>query len=176
MLGGEQKVTADVRRNLFHHTCLKAILYISKTTVLSEALKAKLLTTFHEIPLAIVRANTLPKNAPVELEMMAMATKSNHACEVTPTGLTLKESSGLTAYQFMRFDSIESYLDCDKLVGAGRVDVYLEAHEKLDEAAKAAIQAKCPGAVVSESYVLEILSKNGQGGPLIAVEFISMTD
>ena len=76
----------------------------------------------------------------------------------------------------MRFDSIQSYLESDKLVGAGRVDVYLEAHEKLDEAAKAAIQAKCPGAVVSESYVLEILSKNGQGGPLIAVEFISMTD
>ncbi len=107
MLGGDSKVSDEVRFNIFNHTCLKAILYISKTTVMSEALKAKLLTTFAEIPLVVVRANTLPKNAPVELEMVAIASKSDHECIATPGSLSLTEKdSGRLAYQYIRFDSI----------------------------------------------------------------------
>ncbi len=133
MLGGDSKVSDAVRGNIFNHTCLKAILYISKTTVMSDALKAKLLKTFAEIPFVVVRANTLPKNAPVELEMVAIASKSDHECIATPGSLSLTEKdSGRLAYQYIRFDSIQAVLESDQMIGAGRIDVYLQENEKLD--------------------------------------------
>jgi len=76
MLGGESRLTTDERANLLHHYCLKAVVYIARNTVLTGELKARLLTTFHEIPLVVVRAHTLPKNAPIELEILALASKS----------------------------------------------------------------------------------------------------
>ena len=78
VLGGEAKIPAYARGNVIQHTCVKAILYISKTTVISDELVQRLQSTFAQIPLLVVRANTLPKNAPIELEMVAMATKSQH--------------------------------------------------------------------------------------------------
>jgi len=38
VLGGEAKIPAYARGNVIQHTCLKAILYISKTTVISDEL------------------------------------------------------------------------------------------------------------------------------------------
>lgn len=67
---------------------------MSNFTVFSEELKQKCLTTFHEIPLIVVRVDTLPKNAPIELEMMAIANKSDYQAVFTPEGLTLKTVEG----------------------------------------------------------------------------------
>jgi len=74
----------------------------------------------------------------------------------------------------MRFDSLDSYFACESLTGAGRVDVFMEATEKLGEDVKDLIQAKCPRAAVSESYVLELV--DAAQGPVIMVEFIDMKD
>mmetsp|Transcript_25383 Transcript_25383/g.33941 ORF Transcript_25383/g.33941 Transcript_25383/m.33941 type:complete len:100 (+) Transcript_25383:196-495(+) len=93
MMGGEAKLSPDVRRNLINHTCLKAILYISKSTAPTTELQERLLTTFNEIPLVVVRANTLPKNAPIELEMMALATKSEHKVVATPNSLSVRSKA-----------------------------------------------------------------------------------
>ena len=73
---GPTNITADAKRNLIQHSCLKAIVYISKWAVLSNELKQKLNATFVGMPLLVVRVDTLPKNAPIELEMIAMATKN----------------------------------------------------------------------------------------------------
>ena len=89
MLGGEAKLTATARKNLIKSTCLKAILYVSSEIVVTEDLWARLRATFSKIPLVVVRAHTLPKNAPIELEMMAMATKSQHKVEHGKDSLTV---------------------------------------------------------------------------------------
>jgi len=101
--------------------------------------------TFSEIPLVVVRANTLPKNAPIELEMMAMATKSKHTVECAPGSVTVKSvESDQILYRSARFDTIESLLASDAVIASGRVDVYLAETEKLDEAVMSAIREKCP--------------------------------
>lgn len=60
------------------------------------------------------------------------------------------------------------------MTGAGRVDVYMEANERLGDEVKDLIQAKSPRAAVSESYVLELMGV--QSGPVIIVEFVDYTD
>lgn len=75
MLGGDAKVTPDQKSNLLRSNCLKAILYVSKSTVVTPELQQKLLATFDEIPLIVFRVDTLPKNAPIELEMIACVDK-----------------------------------------------------------------------------------------------------
>ena len=75
---GPANITADAKKNLIQHSCLKAIVYISKWAVLSNELKLKLNTTFAGMPLLVVRVDTLPKNAPIELEMIANANKNQY--------------------------------------------------------------------------------------------------
>ena len=88
------------------------------------------------MPTLIVRVNTLPKNAPVELEMIAMVTKREYTVETTPGAIQVKDKSRRLAYQCIRFDSLESYFASEELTGAGRVDVYMEANEKLGDEVK----------------------------------------
>ena len=168
-------LTEEEKNTCLQHLCLKGILYVSKTTVLTDALKQKLETTFNEIPFIVVRVDTLPKNAPIELEMTAMMVKSAYQIVFTPDGLTVTDTDGNIAYQFLKFNSLETFLGSDSLVGAGRVDIFLESTESLGPGSKEAVQDKCPKATVSESYVLEILSDAAQGGPIITAEFIDMT-
>ena len=66
------------------HFCLKAILYISKKTTLSEELNRRVQLAFEGLPLIIVRVDTLPKNAPVELEMIAMGRKGGYRVSQSP--------------------------------------------------------------------------------------------
>ena len=111
VLGGEAKLPAYARANIIEHTCLKAILYVSKSTEISDGLVQRLQSTFAEIPLIVVRANTLPKNAPIELEMTAMGTKSQHEIVATSDRLTVRElETGRLLYHFSKFDSMEACL------------------------------------------------------------------
>ena len=75
---GADKLTEQEKANVIKLFCLKAILYISKSTVYSEELNSKVLAAFAGLPTLVVRVNTLPKNAPVELEMIAMVTKREY--------------------------------------------------------------------------------------------------
>ena len=75
----------------------------------------------------------------------------------------------------MKFNSLETFLCNESLVGAGKVDIFMESTENLGPGAKEAVQQKCPKATVSECHVLEILSDAPLGGPLVAAEFIDMT-
>ena len=72
---------------------MKAILYVSKTTVVTDELTDKLQAEFSAIPLVIVRANTLPKNAPIELEMLATAQKGESlSVTASSESLTLRDT------------------------------------------------------------------------------------
>ena len=75
---GPNKLTEQEKTDVIKRFCLKAILYISKKTVLTEELRAKVEAAFAGMPTLIVRVDTLPKNAPVELEMIAMVTKPEY--------------------------------------------------------------------------------------------------
>ena len=66
---------------------------------------------------------------------------------------------------------MEEYLS-HRGVSVGRVDIYLEANERISDAAMKRIRGKSPKASVS--YVIEILSGKKKGGPLILNEFINM--
>ena len=113
---------------------------------------------FREIPLIVVRVDTLPRNAPIELEVIAMTLKSAYQTVYNNDGLTVTDNEGKIAYQFLKFDSLETFLGSNSLVGAGKVDILIEGTESLCLEAKQLVQDKCPKAVVSESYVLEILN------------------
>ena len=109
-----------------------------------------MLETFHEIPLVVVRVDTLPRNAPIELEVIAMTLKNAYQTVYTKDGLTVTDSEGKIAYQFLKFESLETFLGSDSLVGAGKIDIFLESTESLCSEAKQAVRNKCPKATVSE--------------------------
>lgn len=91
------------------------------------------------MPYLIVRVNTLPKNAPVELEMIATVNKKEYTVECSPGSISVCDKARKLAYQCIRFDGLESYFASDVLTGTGRVDVYMEANERLGEDVKAQI-------------------------------------
>lgn len=95
---GPSSLTDAQKANVIQHSCLKAILYISKTTVLTEELEAKVRTAFTGMPYLIVRVNTLPKNAPVELEMFATVNKQVYKVESSPSSISVHDSSRKLAY------------------------------------------------------------------------------
>lgn len=74
----------------------------------------------------------------------------------------------------MKFNSVENYLASDKLVGAGRVDVFVETKDELGVGTMEAIKEKCPKATASNTRVLEVLSDGG-ARPVLTAEFIDMT-
>ena len=80
---------------------------------------------FHEIPLVVVRVDTLPKNAPVELEMIATLNKSDYQIQCTPVGITLCDSDQKLAYHFLRYLSFDSFLSSDSVASASRIEVIL---------------------------------------------------
>lgn len=98
----------------------------------------------------------MPKNAPIELEMIAMTNKSEHKIEITPTDLTLRNSEDRVVYKFQKFDSLEA-LSESLTIGAGRIDIYLESKDKLGAGVLEALKAKFPKATASETFVLEKL-------------------
>ena len=56
-------------------TCVKAILYVSSDTPIKEGgdLSSKIkILEYYPIPVVILRVDTLPKFAPIELEMLAL--------------------------------------------------------------------------------------------------------
>ena len=83
-----------------------------------------------------------------------------------------RKPSEKLVYSFHRFGSVEAFLASNELDQKKcRVDIYLEAHEKLSPAVLDLIRSKCPEATVSENYVLERL--NAGDSMTISVEFIS---
>ena len=66
----------DEDADLIEKYCVKAILYVSRDTVIDGELQAKIKTfQKYTMPVVILRVNTLPKNAPLELEMVAVPNK-----------------------------------------------------------------------------------------------------
>ena len=65
--------------DLIQKTVVKIILYISKDVSLEEAeLYGKIaMLESYPIPLVIIRVSTLPKNAPLEIEMVAIPDKAS---------------------------------------------------------------------------------------------------
>ena len=76
-----KEVTQNKENNpdLIGRTCVKAILYISRDTPLTDAdLLSKIqILEYYPIPVVLLRVNTLPKNAPLELEIVAVPKKKN---------------------------------------------------------------------------------------------------
>ena len=104
---------------------------------MDEELSSKVQAAFAGLPTLVVRVDTLPKNAPVELEMIAMSTKREYQVDASSAGsIQVRDKSGRLAYQCIRFDSLQSYFECDDLTGAGRVDVFMEANERLGDEVK----------------------------------------
>ena len=89
------------------------------------------------MPFLVIRVDTLPKNAPIELEMIAMATKSayqvQNALVNQGTGLfEVLDNQNNLAYQCDKSNTIESFLNNTNVSVASRVDIYLLSTETLD--------------------------------------------
>ena len=83
--------------------CLKAVLYVSKDTDISS-IKNELVATFDETPLLVIRVHSLPKDAPIELEILASTNKYPEV-ECFPGALTLPK------YIIKRFNDYKDLLD-----------------------------------------------------------------
>ena len=65
------------------------------------------------MPVTILRVNTLPKNAPLELEMVAVPNKQELKQHRINDANILLEKNGEIQYLFTRFDSLEDFLSGD---------------------------------------------------------------
>ena len=65
------------------------------------------------MPVTILRVNTLPKNAPLELEMVAVPSKQELKQHRPDEANIVLEKNGNIQYLFTRFDSLEDFLRGD---------------------------------------------------------------
>ena len=109
----------DKNPDLIQKTVVKIILYISKDVSLEDVeLQGKIaMVESYLIPLVIIRVSTLPKNAPLEIEMVSIPDKVSLEQEGTENKITLKREGDI-CYMFAKYTSLEELLDTPDIFGA----------------------------------------------------------
>ena len=110
-----KEITQNKEDNLdvIGRTCVKVILYISRDTVIDGDvdLRSKLaVLEYYPIPVVILRVDTLPKNAPLEVEMVALPNKRQLAQLDSDQGKIVLKRGAEIAYIFARYNSLEDFL------------------------------------------------------------------
>ena len=97
-------------------TCVKAVLYISRDTLIGDGdLRSKIqILEDYQIPVVILRVNTLPKNAPLELEMVAMPAKKELTEEYSDSKIVLKKGNEIN-YIFARYNSLKDFITSEDM-------------------------------------------------------------